>query len=231
MRSPTTTPTTAALTRTALLLAALAVIPLGCSSSAPPRPRTTTAGAEATPLSHPGPVEYGILSRELAAIEHASIDNVYAATQDAISGLELRLVEKTKDRLNATLAARTAHDDRVTIALSRLSSGVTDVKIKVGFWGDEAQSRAILTEIRKRLSTPQATDKLDPALTSQPGVLAVGPKPASTTLTTPVTVAPTTPTSPAKPSSTTNPLPGPTRIPSKTGTTPTSTPAPTQPKR
>jgi hypothetical protein len=66
------------------------------------------------------------------------------------------VVDKTKDRINATLAARTAHDERVDVALERLTSGVTDVKIKVGFWGDEAQSRVILSEIRRQLAMSEA---------------------------------------------------------------------------
>ncbi len=172
-----------------LSAAASLLLLAGCSSSPPPRPRTpinTTASTTVTrPAPLTGPAEYGTVSRELAAIEQAPIDRVYQATQDALHDLELRLVEKTKDRLNATVGARTAHDDRITVSLARVTGGVTDVKIRVGFWGDEAQSRAILTEIRKRLSDAPAAkpadaadNTLDPNLLTDPGILAAGPKPA-----------------------------------------------------
>ncbi len=180
------------------LTAALALA--GCSSPEPTRPRTTTAGEAPTALSHPGPAEYGVVSRELAALENAPIDNVYQATQEALRDLELRLVDKTKDRLSATVGARTAHDDRVTIAMSRVTSGVTDVKIKVGFWGDEAQSRAILTEIRRKLSTPATGSKgVDPALLNEPAVLAAAPKPASAKKPPATPASPTSSKSPASP--------------------------------
>ncbi len=185
-----------ALTITAAALSGLT----GCSSSPPPRrPVTTTAAtpaAEQTTAILTGPAEYGVVSRELAALEQAPIDRVYVATQDALRELELRLVEKTKDRLSATVGARTSHDDRVTVSLGRVTGGVTDVKIKVGFWGDESTSRAILTEIRKKLAepapkavTPEAPAN-NPALLDDPGVLAAAPKPAPVKPKAPVTTSP-----------------------------------------
>jgi hypothetical protein len=198
----------------ALSAAAALVLLSGCSSSSSTvRPRSSAA---ATPIT--GPAEYGVVSRELAALEQAPIDKVYLATQEALKDLELRLIEKTKDRLNATVAARSAHHDRITVSLARVTGGVTDVKIKVGFWGDESQSRAILTEIRKRL-TEQAlkAEPIDPALLADEGILAAAPKastqtkpttlaaPKSGTLATPA-AAPVKPaTTMAKPASTARP--------------------------
>lgn len=140
---------------------------------------TTTAAAPETQAIINGTAEYGVVSRELASIEQAPIDRVYEAAQLALRELELRLVEKTKDRLGATVAARTSHDDRVTVALGRVTGGVTDVKIKVGFWGDESTSRAILTEIRKKLAeTTPSIDTATPLTTDDPGILAAGPRPS-----------------------------------------------------
>lgn len=165
------------LTLVAITAASLAGL-AGCSSSPPPRRTTTTATADQPAPIFTEPAEYRVVSRELAALEQAPIDRVYVATQDALRDLELRLVEKTKDRLSATVGARTAHDDRVTVSMERVTGGVTDVKIKVGFWGDESTSRAILSEIRKKLSetAPKATTPTKSAPIDDPGVLAAAPK-------------------------------------------------------
>lgn len=188
------------------LSAAVVALLAGCSSSSSTvRPRTAAA---ATPIT--GPAEYGVVSRELTALEQAPIDKVYQATQTALRDLELRLIEKSKDGLNATVAARSAHYDRITVSLSRVTGGVTDVKIKVGFWGDESQSRLILTEIRKRLTeSGTKVDRIDPALVADEGVLAAAPKtgtlkPAS--VTTPGASKPTTLGTPASPAAPTSPV-------------------------
>jgi Protein of unknown function (DUF3568) len=137
----------------ALLLLSAAMLP-GCSSGgSTSRPRTAvTPSPGLTPVSRPAAAEYGVVSRELTVLERAAIDDIYEAAQRAMRDLELRVVDRTKDRLSASLAARTAHDERVTIGLGRVSSGITDVSIKVGFWGDEGKSRAILSEIRRQLA-------------------------------------------------------------------------------
>lgn len=184
---------------TVVALAALVAV-AGCASSGTStRPRSTTAASGTAPVSRPAaPAEYGLVSRQLTTTEQASIDSVYTATQAALHELELTVVDKTKDRINATLAARTAHDERVDVTLERLTSGVTDVKIKVGFWGDESQSRVILTEIRRQLAMSEAQAKPDEfspvtSPSTDGAILAAAPA------TKPATKKSTVPASPTKP--------------------------------
>lgn len=163
MRPPRTTLTSTA--PTAAILAALVATTLSLQACSSPARSASANHDAARAASRPAPATYGTVSRELASAEQANIDRVVAAARDALRDLELRDVNATKDGLLATVSARTIRDERVTVSLSRMTTGVTDVRIKVGFWGDEPRSRSILAEIRKNLAltpTPETDTVLPP---------------------------------------------------------------------
>jgi hypothetical protein len=58
--------------------------------------------------------------------------------------------------LKCTLISYTGDDRKITIELTSLSSDVTEVHIRVGFWGDQTLSRVILVQISDRLGKPAA---------------------------------------------------------------------------
>ena len=58
--------------------------------------------------------------------------------------------------LEYTLTSYTDDDRKITIELKSLSSDVTEIHIRVGFWGDQTLSHVILVQINDRLGKPAA---------------------------------------------------------------------------
>jgi len=102
----------------------------------------TTGGAASAPA-------YNSISGTLKAVDRRPLDTVYAATQKSLEALEFRAITKVKDGLKATLTARTAKNEKVSITLARVTDTITDVEIQVGPFGDERESRVIFAEMRK----------------------------------------------------------------------------------
>ncbi len=88
------------------------------------------------------------VSGELKASDEVSVDRAYAAALRAMDDLQFRVTKKQKDALAAEIVARRADDTPITIRIKRQSEAVTEVRIRVGVWGDEALSRAIHDKIR-----------------------------------------------------------------------------------
>lgn len=88
---------------------------------------------------------------DLEVTESAKLDDVYRATEKAVTKLELNVTSKTKDALSATVIARDAQDKKITIRLKATAEGSTTISIRIGLFGDEAKSRIIYDKIRKNL--------------------------------------------------------------------------------
>jgi hypothetical protein len=94
---------------------------------------------------------YAYVSGDLKGTESASLDRVWTATQAAVTELQLPITSRQKDALGARLLARTSSDKKVDIRLKKLTDTSTEIRIRVGTWGDESVSRLILEKIKKRL--------------------------------------------------------------------------------
>lgn len=88
---------------------------------------------------------------ELRTVEAKDIDSVYAATQNALKELELRVTEKTKDAMTATVVARDSQYKKITIKLSATAEGTTKLSIRVGMFGNERKSLLIYDKIKENL--------------------------------------------------------------------------------
>lgn len=86
---------------------------------------------------------------DLEASLDASLSVAARATDRAISQLEFAKVSERKDALTANFIARTAQDKKIEIVLTKVGDKVTKVKIRVGVFGDEAISLAILDKIKQ----------------------------------------------------------------------------------
>jgi hypothetical protein len=86
---------------------------------------------------------------ELKSMEDASLNRVWVAARQAMTNLEFSLTSEEKDAFNGILIAQGAGDKKITVTLARKSDLVTEVRIRVGTFGDEAMSRKILETIRK----------------------------------------------------------------------------------
>lgn len=87
---------------------------------------------------------------ELKATDQVSISRAYAASENALRSLEFRIAESEKDAINARLVAYGVNDKKITVNLNSVTTEMTEVRIRVDVFGDEALSERILREIRAR---------------------------------------------------------------------------------
>jgi len=95
-----------------------------------------------------GTVAY--LNGELKSTENTNIDVLYDNVIKAIKNLEFYLIEQKKDKLTASIIARNSEDKKIVIRLRKTREDITELRIRVGMFGDEALSRNILNEIQKQ---------------------------------------------------------------------------------
>lgn len=88
---------------------------------------------------------------ELSSPQAASLDTTWEATRTALRDMRYTITEQEKGERRASLTARGPDEEKVTIGLEAKSSNVTEIRIRVGMFGDETVSRQILAEIEKRL--------------------------------------------------------------------------------
>ena len=86
---------------------------------------------------------------ELKSKENAPLDRVWEATLGAMKEMEYPITSQTKDVLAAHSIARTAQDKKIDITLKKLSDDSTEVRIRVGTFGDQHLSQMILERIQK----------------------------------------------------------------------------------
>ena len=92
---------------------------------------------------------YKYIKGELESTEKVSLDKVYQATQTAMEDLEFTITSKQKDAFDGEVIARRATGKKVTVKLKRQSDSVTQIRIRVGTFGDETISKDILDTMKK----------------------------------------------------------------------------------
>jgi hypothetical protein len=88
------------------------------------------------------------LGGELKSNEPVGIDKAWSATEKAVAAMEFKPVKRSKDALAAQYEGIGAADKRVTIKLKNAGDKVTEVRIRIGTFGDEPFSRTILSKIQ-----------------------------------------------------------------------------------
>ena len=85
---------------------------------------------------------------ELKETEDVAYDTAYDATLAAMSDLQYAVVDKSKGGLTTKILARTSGDKKIQVTLNKQSASVTEIRIRVGTFGDESLSRQILDKIK-----------------------------------------------------------------------------------
>ena len=85
---------------------------------------------------------------KLSAEEPKDINAVYQATLDALSELELNIIQKLKDELTAQVVARDSQDTKVTVDLIAITKDSTKMSIRAGSY---ARASRIYQTIHKSL--------------------------------------------------------------------------------
>jgi hypothetical protein len=93
----------------------------------------------------------GYVSGDLKATLEGRFEKVVEATDRAISDNSITQKSKDETQHSVVYELRTLQDDKVALTITRASTDLTNVIIRVGVFGDEPLSRHILTEIENRL--------------------------------------------------------------------------------
>ena len=81
----------------------------------------------------------------------ASMEQADEAVRKTMIELQYIPINHTKGNVLCTHIVRSANDKKVTITLKTVVPNATSVKIRIGMFGDEAQSRLIMDKIRHNL--------------------------------------------------------------------------------
>lgn len=79
------------------------------------------------------------------------LDKGVDAVNGAISQLKFAKVSEKKDALGAVIIARNSADKKIEFRLEHQGARITKLKIRVGVFGDEALSLAILEKVKANL--------------------------------------------------------------------------------
>lgn len=88
---------------------------------------------------------------ELDASLGSRLDAVVGAADRAIAQLQFAKISDTRDAFSAVIVARTAQDQKITITVTKEADELSKVRIRIGVFGDEPKSRAILDKIKANL--------------------------------------------------------------------------------
>ena len=99
-----------------------------------------------------GAAGYAWVDGEVKTTEGSSLSQTWDASLAAMKDLEFSVTDKSKDALSGNLTAQTADNKTIKINLKYLSNTSTEVRIRVGTFGDETLSRTILNKINGHLT-------------------------------------------------------------------------------
>lgn len=126
--------------RVRLLAALLAALPIAFTSGC----LAVAAGAAGA-----GTVAY--IRGELDTSLSYNLDAVDRATNRAAEQLRFAKINEGADALARVIVLRTAEDKKIEVKLTRTTDTLTQVRIRVGVFGNEAVSRALLEKIQANL--------------------------------------------------------------------------------
>ena len=105
-------------------------------------------GAAAGGAAGAGTVAY--IGGELKSIEEVSLSRAWNATQQAMDDMKFHIADKGKDAFDAELSATGANGKQIKVALKKISNTRTEIRIRIGTFGDKSLSQQILETIKKR---------------------------------------------------------------------------------
>ncbi|MBN2019829.1 MAG: DUF3568 family protein [Sedimentisphaerales bacterium] len=124
----------------AIFLICSTIVIAGCASS--------DGGAKPKGIA-PGTAKYSMGTLE--SFEAKSIDKVYDAALKAMDELKLPVIQKGVDSMSGKIVGRDVADKKIVVTLSSTTDGMTKVSIKVGLLGDEAKSRLVYEQLKKKI--------------------------------------------------------------------------------
>lgn len=94
---------------------------------------------------------YAWIKGELRQTYPATYDAVWIAASDALQSLEMPVVSQQRDALKGTIMAKRADGSDVRIDVKYLTDKTTQVGVRIGLFGDQADSARVHETIQARL--------------------------------------------------------------------------------
>lgn len=110
-------------------------------------PLVGTSGCLAVAAGAAGAGTVAYIRGELDTSVSHPIDQVDNATNRAAAQLRFVKISEVADALTRVITLRTAEDKKIDVRLNRTSGNLTRVRIRVGIFGDETISRALMNQI------------------------------------------------------------------------------------
>jgi hypothetical protein len=79
------------------------------------------------------------------------LDRVYSATGKALKSMDMTVGKENKMDDKATVHSVFPDGKKVTVELSKLTERSTQIRVRVGWFGDQDRSQGILTAIQRHL--------------------------------------------------------------------------------
>lgn len=94
---------------------------------------------------------YAWAKGKLSFITAHNIMQCHDAAIAALADLDVAVTGDTTDMLSGKIYGRTALNEGITIDLEPQARDITKIEVRVGFWGDRAQSERIADQIKRHL--------------------------------------------------------------------------------
>lgn len=110
-----------------------------------------TAGCVAVAAGAGAGAAVAYVRGELEATLDGDFESAMAATNRAMEQRQLAKISERKDALTGIIVARNAVDKKIEIRLDSATRKLTKIRIRVGVFGDESLSIAILEKVKANL--------------------------------------------------------------------------------
>ncbi|MFZ0826827.1 MAG: DUF3568 family protein [Verrucomicrobiia bacterium] len=99
-----------------------------------------------------GAAGYAWVDGEVKTTEGFSMNQTWDASLAAMKDLQFTVTSQSKDALQGDVEARDASNTSISVKLKYVSNTSTEIRIRVGTFGDENMSRIILNKINGHLT-------------------------------------------------------------------------------
>jgi len=99
---------------------------------------------------------YSYIKGELRVTYAQYYSKVVSATEQAVKDLGFTIKKESKDKLRCRIKAEMADGTGVKLAVDKVSKQITQLRIKVGWWGNKNLSIQIMRAIEKRMGVSPA---------------------------------------------------------------------------
>ncbi|MGM0440514.1 MAG: DUF3568 family protein [Chlamydiota bacterium] len=94
---------------------------------------------------------YRYIKGELRTHVSAPLNRTTNAAMNVVNNMGFDVNDYDSDTLSSKIIAKKADGTDVIIKIYRVENDITKIKVRVGLWGNEAESRLIMDAIRKKL--------------------------------------------------------------------------------